>query len=64
MPTCSPTTADGRPCKDHAVKGSPTRTCLSMFSSNQALNSFDDVGTGIVNPGEYDKNGGPLLPNG
>jgi hypothetical protein len=35
-----------------------------MFSSNQALNSFDDVGTGIVNPGEYDKNGDPLPPNG
>ena len=28
-----------------------------MFSSTQALNSFGDVGTGIVNPGEYDKNG-------
>jgi hypothetical protein len=28
-----------------------------MFSILQAPNSFGDVGTGIVNPGEYDKNG-------
>ena len=28
-----------------------------MFSFNQTPNSFGDVDTGIVNPGEYDKNG-------
>jgi hypothetical protein len=28
MPTCSPTTADGRPCKDHAMPSSPNPNML------------------------------------
>ncbi len=50
MTTCTATTAVGHSCKNHAIKGA--HVCEAR------------AGTGIVNPGEYDKTGTHFHPMG